>query len=52
MKNKELNNFNDKFKIIKKFLLTGDKFMHELHFKQPGFTYSARGPFAKHLERI
>ena len=39
-------------KIISKFLLTGDKFMPELHLKQPGFTYSARGPFTKHRERI
>ena len=34
------------------FLLTGDKFMPELHLKQPGFTYSACGPFTKHRERI
>ena len=39
-------------KIINKFLLTGDKFMPELHLKQPGFTYSACGPFTKHRERI
>ena len=26
-------------KIINKILLTGDKFMPELHSKQPGFTY-------------
>ena len=26
-------------KIINKFLLTGDKFMPELHLKQHGFTY-------------
>ena len=39
-------------KIINKFLLTGDKFIPELHLKQPGFTYSACGPFTKHLERI
>ena len=32
-------------KIIYKFLLTGDKFMPELHLKQPGFTYSVCGPF-------
>ena len=38
-------------KIIDKFLLTGDKFMPELHLKQPGFTYSACGPFTKHRER-
>ena len=39
-------------KIINKFLLTGDKFMPELHLKQPGFTYSACGPFTKHHEKI
>ena len=39
-------------KIINKFLLSGDKFMPELHMKQPGFTYSAYGPFTKHCERI
>ena len=32
-------------KILNKFLLTGDKFMQELHLKQAGFTYSACGPF-------
>ena len=26
--------------------------MPELDLKQPGFTYSACGPFTKHLERI
>ena len=39
-------------KIINIFLLTGDKFMPELHLRQPGFTYSACGPFTKHRERI
>ena len=39
-------------KIINKILLTGDKFMPELHLKQPGFTYSACGPFTKHRKRI
>ena len=34
-------------KIINKFLLAGDKFMAEMHLKQPGFTYSACGPFTK-----
>ena len=34
------------------FLLTGDKFIAKLHLKQPGFTYSACGPFTKHHERI
>ena len=37
-------------KIINKFLLTEDKFMPELHLKQPGFTYSACGTFTKHRE--
>ena len=37
-------------KIINKFFLTGDKFMPELHLKQSGFTYSACGPFIKHLK--
>ena len=39
-------------KAINKFLLAGDKFMPEMHLKQPGFTYSAFGPFTKHKERI
>ena len=39
-------------KIIKKVLLTVDKFMLELHLKQPGFTCSAYGLFTKHRERI
>ena len=39
-------------KTIKKFLLNGEKFMPELHSKEPGFTYSECGPFTKHRERI
>ena len=27
--------------IVNKFLLAGDKFMPEIHFRQTGFTYSA-----------
>ena len=38
--------------IINKFLLDGDKFMQEMHLKQPGFTYSACDPFTKNKERI
>ena len=38
--------------IINKFLLAGDKFMPEMHLSQPGFTYSACGPFTKNKERI
>ena len=37
---------------INEFLLAGDKFMSEMHLRQPGFTYSACGPFTKHKERI
>ena len=39
-------------KIVNKYLLAGDKFMPEMHLKQPGFTYSACGPFTKNKERI
>ena len=38
--------------IVNKFLLVGDKFMPEMYLKQPGFTYSACGPFTKNKERI
>ena len=38
--------------IVNKFLLAGDKCMPEMHLKQPGFTYSACGPFTKNKERI
>ena len=36
--------------IVNKFLLAGDKLMPEMHLKQPGFTYSACGPFTKNKE--
>ena len=38
--------------IANKFLLAGDKFIPEMHLKQPGFTYSAWDPFTKNKERI
>ena len=38
--------------IVNKFLLAGDKFMPEMHLEQPGFTYSACGPFTKNKQRI
>ena len=38
--------------IVNTFLLVGDNFMPEMHLKQPGFTYSACGPFTKNKERI
>ena len=33
--------------IVTKFLLAGDKCIPEKHLRQPGFTYSACGPFTK-----
>ena len=38
--------------IVNKFLPAGNKFMPELHLKQPGFTYSACDPFTRKKERI
>ena len=38
--------------IVNTFLPLGDKFMPDMHLKQPGFTYSACGPFTKTKERI
>ena len=32
--------------------MVGDKFMPEMHLRQPGFTYSACGPFTKNKERV
>ena len=32
--------------------MVGDKFMPEMHLRQPGFTYSACGSFTKNKERI
>ena len=36
--------------IVNTFLSAGDKFMPEIHLKQPTFTYSACGPFTKSKE--
>ena len=36
--------------VINKCLLAGDKFMPELHLRQPQFVYSACGPFTRHKE--
>ena len=38
--------------IINKFLLAGDKFIPEMHLRQPQFVCSACGPFTRHKERI
>ena len=38
--------------LVNTFLPVGNKFMPKMHLKQPGFTYSACGPFTKNKERI
>ena len=35
---------------VNKFLLAGDKFIPEMDLRQPGFTYSACGPFTRKKE--
>ena len=37
--------------IVNKFLLVGGKFMPEMYLTQPGFTYSACGPFTKNKNK-
>ena len=37
---------------VNRFLLVSDRFMPEVHLKQPGFTYSACVLFRKSKERI
>ena len=37
---------------MNKVLLASNKFMSAMHLKQPGFTYSACGPFTRNKERI
>ena len=38
--------------LVNKILLAGDKFLPEMHLKQPRFTYNACGPSTKNKERI
>ena len=38
--------------MVNKFLLARDKFMSEMHLRQPGFAYSACRSFIKNKERI
>ena len=38
--------------IVNKLLLAGDRFMSEMHLRQPGFTYSASGSFKKNKKII
>ena len=52
---KSIQQVSAKYKIneiVNRFLLVGDQFMPEMHLRQPGFTYSACGPFTKNKERI
>ena len=37
---------------VNKFLLARDKFMSEVHLRQPGFTYGAYEPSTENKERI
>ena len=39
-------------KIVNKFFLKGDKFLPEMHLRQPGFIYSSCSLFTKNKERI
>ena len=39
-------------KIVNKSSLVGDKFMPEMHLREPEFTYSDCGPLLKNKERI
>ena len=38
--------------IVNKFLLVGDKFMPDMHLRQPGFTCSACGSFTKNKDSL
>ena len=38
--------------LVNKMLLAGNKFIPEMHLKNPGFIYSACGPLTKNKERI
>ena len=37
--------------MVKNISLAGNKFMLEMHLKQPGFTYSTCGPFNKNNKK-
>ena len=38
--------------VINKCLLAGDRFMPEMHLRQPQFVYSACGTFTRHKELV
>ena len=37
---------------VNTLLLAGDKFIPEMHLKQPGFTYNTCGPFTKNKKKL
>ena len=39
------------YQVVNKFLIVGDKFMSDLHLKQPRFIYSACDLFTRNKER-
>ena len=43
---------NDMNKVVDKFLKIGDKFMPEMHLRQPGFTYSVCDQLTRNKQRI
>ena len=50
--NKIGNDYSKINKIANTFLLFGEKFMPQLHLRQPGFIYSAWGRFTKYCKMI
>ena len=50
-----LKQFNERYilnEIVNKLFLAGDRFMPEMHLRQPRFTYRACGAFTKDKESI
>ena len=44
--------YKNEWNCANKFLLAGDRFLPEMHLKQPGFACIACGPFTRNKERI
>ena len=49
---KQVNTIYRMNEIVNKILLAEEKFIPEIHLRQPGFTYSPCGPFRQKKERI
>ena len=47
-----MNSRHEMNEAVNTFLVTGEKFMSEMHLRQPRLTYIACGPFTKNKERI